>query len=163
MASTALWRGYVAHFEIIENQLYVTDITQPISQKDSVGNYERKWVSIYRMIFPTSEKIKIDWYTGILILPYGKMVEYVHMGYASSYSKYLLLEIDKGNFNEARKYKNKEFVKFKKRQFEMFEKTEEYKKLFAELKENDEYNDDEFIKSFISDFVINYTAKFLTE
>jgi len=155
MASTALWRGYVAHFEIIENQLYVTDITRPISQKDSEGNYERKWVSIYRTIFPTSEKVKIDWYTGILILPHGKMVEYVHLGYASTYSKYWLLEVYEGNFNEARKYKNKEF--------EMFEKTEEYKKLYAEMKENDEYNDDEFIKSFISDFVINYTTKFLTE
>ncbi len=163
MTSTALWRGYVAHFEIIENQLFVTDITRPISQKDAEGNYERKWVSIYKTIFPTPEKVKIDWYTGILILPHGKMVEYVHMGYASTYSKYLLLEIDKGNFNEARIYKNKEFVRFKKRQFEIFEKTEEYKKLYAELKENDEYNDDKFIKSFISDFVINYTTKFLIE
>ncbi len=46
----------------------------------------------------------------------------------------------------------------------MFEKKQKnIKKLYAELKENDEYNDDEFIKSFISDFVINYTTKFLTE
>ncbi|NQY30055.1 MAG: hypothetical protein HRT69_11360 [Flavobacteriaceae bacterium] len=163
MSSTALWRGYVAHFEIIENQLYVTDITRPKYQKDSEGHYEEKWISIYRMIFRTSEKVKIDWYTGILILPHGKMVNYVHLGYASTYSKYWLLEINNGDFNEARKYKNKEFVKFKKLQFEMFEKTEEYKKLYKEMKENDEYNDDKFIKSFISDFVINYTTKFLVE
>jgi pyruvate/2-oxoacid:ferredoxin oxidoreductase beta subunit len=91
------------------------------------------------------------------------MVEYVHMGYASTYSKYWLLEIENGDLNEARKYKNKEFVRFKKRQFEQFKKTDEYKKLYAELKKNDNYGDDEFIQSFIKDFVINYTTKFLTE
>ncbi|MEW4922554.1 hypothetical protein [Algibacter sp. 2305UL17-15] len=163
MTSTALWRGYVGHFEIIGNELFLTDMKKPVSYTDDDGNYKRKWVSIYKMYFPRQGKVRIDWFTGILILPHGKMVEYVHMGYASTYSKYWLLEIENGIFNEARKYTNKEFVKFKKRQFEVFEKTEEYKKLYAELKENDEYNDDEFIKSFISDFVINYTTKFLTE
>lgn len=163
MVSTALWRGYVGHFEIIENELFLTDMKRPVSYTDDDGNFNEKWVSIYRMYFPRQEKVKIDWFSGILILPHGKMVQYVHQGYASTYSKYWLLEIESGIFNEARKYNNKEFLKFKKRQFEFFEKTEEYKKLYAELKENDEYNDDEFIKSFISDFVTNYTTKFLTE
>jgi effector-binding domain-containing protein len=163
MVSTALWRGYVGHFEIIENELYLTDMKRPVGYRDDDGNFQEKWVSIYRMYFPRQEKVKIDWFSGILILPHGKMVHNVHQGYASTYSKYWLLEIENGKFNEARKYNNKEFVKFKKHQFEVFEKTEEYKKLYAELKKNDEYNDDEFIKSFISDFVINYTTKFLTE
>jgi hypothetical protein len=161
--STALWRGYVAHFEIIDDQLFVTDIKIEVHDENSKDSYPYKWISAYEQVFPNKEKVKIDWYTGILILPHGKMVEYVHMGYASTYSKYWLLEIDKGDFNEARKYKNKEFVRFKKRQFEMFEKTEEYQKLYSDLKENDAYGDDNFIKSFISDFVINYTTKFLTE
>ncbi len=164
MVSTALWRGYVGYFEIIDNELYLTDMKRPIgSYTDEDGNYQQKWVSIYRMYFPRQDKVKIDWFSGILILPHGKMVEYVHQGYASTYSKYWLLEIENGTFNEARKYDNKEFVKFKKRQFEVFEKTEEYRKLYAEFKETDESNDDTFVKSFISDFVINYTTKFLTE
>lgn len=163
MVSTALWRGYVGYFEIIENELYLTDMKIPIYQIDKDGNYKEKWFSIYRMYFPRQEKVKVDWFSGILILPHGEMVNYVHQGYASTYSKYWLLEIENGTFNEARKYENKEFEKFKKRQFEVFEKTEKYKKLFTKLKENDKYNDDEFIKSFISDFVINYTTKFMTE
>ncbi|WP_411767147.1 hypothetical protein [Winogradskyella sp. A3E31] len=161
--STALWRGYVAHFEIIDEQLYVTDIKIEVPDKDSKESYPYKWISAIKQVFPGVEKVKIDWYTGILILPHGKMVEYVHMGYASTYSKYWLLEIENGDFNEARKYKNKEFVRFKKRQFEEFKKTEEYKKLHKELKENDEYGDENFIKTFIADFVINYTSKFLTD
>ena len=163
MVSTALWRGYVGYFEIIENELYLTDMKIPVSYTDKDGSYKQKWRSIYRLYFPKQKKVKIDWFSGILILPHGKLIDYVHQGYASTYSKYWLLEIENGIFNEARNYNNKEFVKFKKRQFEVFEKTEEYKKLYTELKENDEYNDDKFIKSFISDFVINYTTKFLTE
>ncbi len=163
MVSTALWRGYVGYFEIIENELYLTDMKISVSYTDEDGSYKQKWSSIYRLYFPKQKKVKIDWFSGILILPHGKIVEYVHQGYASTYSKYWLLEIENGIFNEARKYNNKEFVKFKKRQFEVFKKTEEYKKIYTELKENDEYNDDKFIKSFISDFVINYTTKFLTE
>lgn len=162
-SSTALWRGYIAHFEIIEDQLFVTDIFNYGGYTDSKGNYKTKLVSIFKTIFPNTDKYKIDWYTGILIVPDGKLVEYVHMGYSSTYSKYILLEIENGNFNEARKYKNKEFVSFKKRQFEEFKKTDEYKKLYKELKEQDAYGDDNFIVSFISDYVTNYTSKFLTE
>ena len=161
--STALWRGYVAHFEIIDEQLFVIDIKIEVPDKDSKESYPYKWVSAFKQVFPDGEKVKIDWYTGILILPHGKMVEYVHMGYASTYSKYWLLEIENGDFNEARKYKNKEFVLFKKRQFEEFQKTAEYKKLYTELKKNDENVDEKFIKTFIADFVINYTSKFLTD
>lgn len=161
--STALWRGYVAHFEIIDDQLFVTDIKIQVPAKDEKGAEPFNWVSVYSKVFPNSKKTKIVWYSGILILPHGKMVEYVHMGYSSIYSEYLLLEIDKGNFNESRKYKNKEFLKFKKQQFLAFEKTDEYKKIYAELKENDPDDDEKFLKSFISNFVINYTSKFLTE
>ena len=114
------------------------------------------------MIHPDLLLVSVRFDT-VLVIKLTKMVEYVHTGYASTYSKYWLLEIESGDFNEARKYKNKEFVQFKRRQFEEFQKTAEYKKLYAELKKNDEYGDESFIKSFIADFVINYTSKFLAD
>ncbi|MEX0997451.1 MAG: hypothetical protein WDZ45_10415 [Flavobacteriaceae bacterium] len=164
MASTALWRGYVGHFEIIDNELYLTDMTRPAGYyEDENGKSKQRWVSIYRMYFPRQEKVKIDWFSGILILPFGEMVEYVHQGYASTYSNYWLLEIENGRFNEAREYEIEEFIEFKRRQFIEFRKTEEYKKLYADMKEYDESNDDEFIQQFIFDFVINYTSKFLAD
>lgn len=161
MSSTALWRGYVAYFEIIDKQLFVTDIM--IQVPDETPGKRSKWISAFDQVFPAQEKVKIDWFTGILILPHGKLINYVHMGYASTYSKYWLLEIAGGDFKEARKYRNKDFLQFKQRQFAEFEKTEEYKKLYAELKEGDGAGDENFLKSFIANFVINYTSKFLTE
>ncbi|MEN8123269.1 MAG: hypothetical protein ABFS35_23230, partial [Bacteroidota bacterium] len=65
--STALWRGYVGHFEIIENQLFVTDITIPSHYTDPDGKTKIKSISIYKRIFPENDKVKIDWYSGILI------------------------------------------------------------------------------------------------
>ena len=118
---------------------------------------------MYDEVFPNTKRTKLEEYSGILILPYGKMVNYVHMGYASTFTKYWLLEIERGNFNEARKYNHQEFEAFKQRQFEAFKQTEAYIKLFSELKKNDIGSDDTFIESFISDFVINYTSKFLVD
>jgi hypothetical protein len=161
--STALWRGYIAHFEIIDEQLYVTDIEIQVPDEDSKASYPYKWISAFKQVFPDGKKFKIDWYTGILILPHGKMVEYVHMGYASTFSKYWLIEIESGDINESRKYRNKEFVRFKKRQFEEFQKTAEYKKLYAEMKNHSENEDESSINSFLAIYVINYTSKFLTD
>lgn len=161
--STALWRGYVAHFEVIDNQLFVTDIQVEVRDPNSKDNHHFLWVSMYDEVFPNTKRTKLEEYSGILILPYGKMVNYVHMGYASTFTKYWLLEIERGNFNEARKYNHQEFEAFKQRQFEAFKQTEAYIKLFSELKKNDIGSDDTFIESFISDFVINYTSKFLVD
>ncbi|CAM1342467.1 hypothetical protein [Tenacibaculum aestuarii] len=158
--STALWRGYVACFKVLDNHLYVTDIKIEVPDKNSKKSYPYKWTSVFNQVFPKKEKVKIDWYTGILILPHGKIVDYVHMGYASTFSKYLLLEIEKGKLNEIRKYKHKEFIRFKKRQFNEFKKTDNYKKLYKELKKND--SNENFIQSFIRNFVTEYTTKFLT-
>lgn len=163
IVSTALWRGYIAYFEIIDDQLFVTDIKIEVRDENSEDSNRYKWKSAYEQVFPNTEKTKIDWYNGILIMPLGEMVEYVHMGYASTFTDYWLIEIENGTFNEARKYTNKEFVRFKKRQFEAFEKTTAYKKMYADIKEDDPYSDDTFIKSFLSDFVIDYTTKFLTK
>ncbi|WP_405415521.1 hypothetical protein [Maribacter sp. Asnod1-A12] len=128
--SSALWRGYVAHFEIIENQLLVTDLTTPVYEE----NGEIKWESIYTDIFTSNEKIVIDWYSGILTLPYGEIVDYVHQGYASTYSNYILLEIENGCFSEARNFDYKQFIAFKKKQFKAFEKLKVTKNYSIHLK-----------------------------
>lgn len=160
--STNLWRGYIAYFEIIDNQLYVTDIKIEVYDKDSNNEYPFKQISKFDTVFPNTEKVKVDWFNGILILPYGKMVRYVHMGYASTYSQYWLIEINCGNFIESRNYNDKEFIKFKNRQFEAFKKTNDYKKVLEELKESIS-PDETFIESFLKNYIIDYTSSFLSD
>jgi len=161
--STALYRGYIGHFEIIENQLYVTDITVPRYYTDKNGVSKMKSISIYKQIFPHKNKVKIDWYSGILIVPYGKLKKYVHSGYASIYSNYFLLEIKEGNFQKDKNYTHKQFLKFKEQQFAEFKKTDAYKKEFENITQNYTESDKEFVEAFLKDYIVNYTSKFLIE
>lgn len=161
--STALYRGYIGHFEIIDSTLLLTDISQPRRVKDKNGKTTFKNISIKKRIFPEIDTMKIDWYSGILILPYGERVKYVHSGYASEYSNYILLEIKNGKFNRDKNYTRKEFLKFKKRQFAEFKKTDAYKKEFEEIQKNYPDSHKEFIENFLKDYITNYTSEFLID
>jgi hypothetical protein len=83
------------------------------------------------------------------------------MGYGSTYEKYIFIEIDKGRFIKEKNLKYNEYEKFKDKQFEVFKKTDEYKKLKKDLAKDG--STDEFIDSFLRDFITNYTTKILTE
>ena len=126
------------------------------------GSDTTKWKSVFNQVFPNQEQVKVDWLTGILVIPNGKLVNYVHMGYASTYKKYILLEIQKGNLIQEKNMKRLEYEKFKNKQFKAFQKTVEYKKLKEELKKNGG-GTDAFLDSFIRIYDTNYTTKILTE
>lgn len=162
--STALWRGYVATFEIRDNQLYLKDIeVMNGSKQNKDGYWETLWKSVKDEVFPNNELVKIDWMSGLLILPYGKEINYVHMGYGSIYKNYILLEIDNGDLTKEKQLKSKQYEKFKEKQFQAFKKTDEYKKIKEDLKKEGENYSDEFIDSFLRSYVIEYTSKILIE
>jgi len=159
--STALWRGYVATFEIRDSMLYVKDIQIPYWDTTDNNNHDTKWKSVLNEVFPEQKEIKVEWLTGILVLPYGDLVNYVHMGYGSTYKNYILLEIHKGILKKEKRYNYKEYEKFKEKQFQAFKRTDEYNKLKDELQK--EGSSADFIDSFLRSFVTEYTSKILTE
>jgi hypothetical protein len=154
--STALWRGYVATFEVKDNQLFLKDIEIEYHDTTSKESYTYKWRSVIEEVFPDQEDIKIDWLIGLLVIPHGKLVNYV-----STYKNYILLEIDKGDLKKEKHFKYKEYEKFKERQFQIFKQTDEYKKIKTDLQKDG--SSDEFIDSFLRSFVTQYTSKILTE
>jgi len=159
--STGLWRGYVATFEILNSQLYLKDIEIKVRDSTSKESYKTRWKSVIKEVFPNQTQMKVDWLNGLLVIPHGKLVNYVHMGYGSTYEKYILLEIDKGNLKKEKNFKYTEYEKFKEKQFEAFKQTDEYKRLKDDLKKDG--STDEFIDSFLRSFVINYTTKILAD
>lgn len=160
--STALWRGYVATFEVIDGQVFLKDIEIRVPDSSAKNNsFDTKWVSVLKVVVPDGSKLKLEWLTGLLVIPHGKMINYVHMGYGSTFENYILLEIDKGDLKKEKKFGYKEYEKFRERQFEAFKKTEEYKQLKEKLKK--EGNSDKFIDGFLKGFVVNYTSKFLVD
>ena len=88
---TANWRGYVGTWEIIKTEgverLYLVGIE---AHKD----YET--ILTLPDLFPGFDKVFAHWFTGELRCPQGDLVEYIHMGYASTYEYELFLEFKQG-------------------------------------------------------------------
>ena len=79
--STGLWRGYIATFEVIDKTLVLTNFEV---RRSSPNRDERsKLVSEIERFFGTPESRRMEWYSGIMVLPTGEMKQYVHLSYAS--------------------------------------------------------------------------------
>lgn len=159
--STALWRGYIAKFEIRDEQLVVSDILILEYIDD-----QRSFTSVYDKIFPEQKNVVVTWMTGILTLPIGEMTDYVHMGYGSTYSAYKLLRIENGKLVQTRDFTEDEYAQYRNLQYEAFKKTKTYKEAVDEIRES-EYFDalneemlDEFIRSFYSSVYSNFSIPF---
>lgn len=160
--SSALWRGYVAIFEIESSHLFLKDIQIMVRKDTSDRSFDLEWKSAIADVVPKGERLKIDWFTGLLVLPHGKQVNYVHMGYGSTYENYILIEVASGNFNRAKEFGFAEYEKFKDRQFAEFKKTPEYKKHIDEARKEKDF-DQKFMDDFLRSFVTNYTSKILVD
>jgi hypothetical protein len=158
--STALWRGYVATFEVRDSQLFVKDIQIQYWDTTNKKSHDTKWKSVMTEVFPDQKNVKVDWLSGLLVLPYGEIVNYVHMGYGSTYEKYYILEISKGDYIKSKQFDYKDYESFKEKQFAAYKKTDEYKETKSKLKKDG--SSDEFIDNFLRSFVTQYTSKILT-
>lgn len=52
-------------------------------------------------------RVRADWFSGLLRSPSGKLVDYVHMGYMSTFESELVFELEKGEIIDSREYHNK--------------------------------------------------------
>ncbi|MCD8072188.1 MAG: hypothetical protein LUE10_03260 [Alistipes sp.] len=76
----------------------------------------------------------MTWYTGIMLAPYGELVSYVHMGYASQYSNYLLIAVKDGVVTMCKDMTLSQLEEFKARQFQKFKATRQYREIYRRLK-----------------------------
>ncbi|WPO79470.1 hypothetical protein [Flavobacterium sp. KACC 22761] len=133
--SSANWRGYIAYFKFLNGKLVVENIYKEDYVEKENGNSSSSLVSIYKEIFGKQKNFECNFYSGLLICPSGKMLQYVHMGYSSLYENYELIEIKNGVNIKSKKFNAEEFQKFKIDYFRYFKHTEEYKSQFKEFKE----------------------------
>ena len=85
---SALWRGYVGHWEIVEDRLYLIGLAGSLADGTDV---------ILATVFPDfPDRVFAHWYSGTIRLPQGKQLEYVHAGFGSIYQWDLFLDIDRG-------------------------------------------------------------------
>jgi hypothetical protein len=85
---TALWRGYVGTWEIVGERLYLIDLKGTLEEGGEAG---------LETLFPGfPDRVFAHWYSKTLRLPEGRLLEYVHMGYDSTYERDRLLRFERG-------------------------------------------------------------------
>lgn len=85
---TALWRGYVGSWEIIDDRLYLVNLTGQLKDGTKAN---------LATIFPNyPDRVFAHWYSSNVRIPQGKLLEYVHLGYNSVYEKDLFLYFKNG-------------------------------------------------------------------
>ena len=90
--NTALWRAYIGHWEVLDDRLYLTDLKGVLAD-GSNANIETVFPGFPGRVFA-------HWYSDTIQIPQGKLLDYVHMGYASTYERDLLLTFEKGVLTE---------------------------------------------------------------
>jgi hypothetical protein len=73
---TALWRGYVATWELKNDSLFLIRIQINYCDKPKEINLKKEF---------GSKRIFADWVNDTIICPQGELLEYIHLGYASIY------------------------------------------------------------------------------
>ncbi len=95
--STACWRGYIGEWEIDRQRLYLIGIFDP-SMSETADLSE---------LFPdTNGRIFAHWVTAELRCPIGKLLNYVHMGFASEHEQDLFITFRQGELVSERLVSN---------------------------------------------------------
>ncbi|WP_353718807.1 hypothetical protein [Dyadobacter sp. 676] len=100
--TTACWRGYVAEWQIKNEQLYLTGIFSCCFSEDSVKADLKKLFGA-KLI---DGAVKADRFSGNILAPQGKRLYYVHLGYESIYEKELELQFRNGHCIGRKTYDN---------------------------------------------------------
>ncbi len=86
---------------------------------------------MYKQLFK-NKKVVLN-YSGVLVIPDGKLVEFSNFSYSSLYDRYKLITIKNDTVVKEKALDKDEFVKFKLNRFEEYKKTDTYKTALKEF------------------------------
>ncbi|WP_242111446.1 hypothetical protein [Luteimonas aquatica] len=150
---TALWRGYVATWELVQGKLYLRKVKGYRQQgRPEVEDEEELAVDGMQELFPGRQDVVADWYTGTLIVPDGEQAEYVHMGYATTYERYIVATVKEGIQTDRRNLSLAEFERFRDERFERYRRTDEFKKQVADNRRKKDAMSDAQFERFLKEY-----------
>ena len=82
---TDCYRGYIGKWEIKEHKLYIVDLN---------GHTSNGYVNL-NYLFPQKNEVFADWFSGIINIPQGEVLEYSRLT-PINYEKYIVLTFENG-------------------------------------------------------------------
>ncbi len=134
--TSALWRGYVATWELREGRLLLKAVDgfrkAPAGAEDAGAGKKTPFLGFVGFdamaeLFPQGGEVFADWYTGALVVPLGEPVEYAHMGYETTYARYIVSLVHAGVEVRRHRLSLDEFSEYRRRKFEAFRQTDAYR------------------------------------
>ncbi|WP_417688558.1 hypothetical protein [Pseudidiomarina sp.] len=156
--SSANWRGYLASWRLESGYLVLADVS--IEVEDETKARRTKRVSYLNELFPEQSHIQAKWYSGALVIAYGELVNYVHMGYGSTFEKYQIISVREGEIIDHLFLTLAEFEAYREEKFKAFQQTELYKEQFIELTEGEHDWTEEKANGFLFSY---YAEKYLSQ
>jgi len=142
IVESCIWRGYIATFEIVNNELQVKDIQLLLN-----SSYESN--SIVDQVFPKNNKF--EWFSGLIYLNSSKK--------NSDENNLEFLEIRNGNFIRKRTMNSEELQRFKIEQFQFFIISEDVKPIYNLYKKNNPGITEETINELIFQNILFFTKE----
>jgi len=157
LMSTALYRRYVATYEITESQLTLNDIQIRTAYDPD------EWESFRDSILTDESALIIDWFTGVIVLhPFDELVDgkrRTSLSLNEGDIETILLQIEDGNLTCVRKFAVGEYKHFKEQQLEAFKKTEKYEETVREILARG--TEPEQVDIVINNFLMFYSGRIL--
>ncbi len=86
--STACWRAYQGSWEIRDGRFYLVGLR-----------------GTFRLL--GEDPIVADWFSGVLRIPKGKVIRYIHMGFGSVFEQEVHVKVEKGVATSSRLVDNR--------------------------------------------------------
>jgi len=123
---------------------------------DEPANHDDRMKDVTAQYFPEAPMVA-NWYSGALIIPTGELVDYVHMGYGSTYESYIVIVVKNGVVARRDDLSLEQFNEYRRRKFEEFKATETYAKEFKRTSR--EFKDKAMAEEFLFEI---FTEQYLS-
>ena len=95
--SSVCRRGYVATWEIRDQQLFLNDVRGEYYKRSFLFGSQKVGCSLQLVFRSAKRSVKATWYTGKLRIPSGRMTHYGHGDYDSRFEREVILTVDRGD------------------------------------------------------------------
>ena len=94
--NTACYRGYCATWKVVNDKIYLIDIESPSQIRSKTGSDSGESISAMQKLFPGQTEVFAIWVNGTLIIQFGELLKYIHMGYESICETNIYLKFENG-------------------------------------------------------------------